>query len=243
MGRLDGKVAVITGSSGGIGAATSERFAAEGATVVGVDVAGDADFAVDVSDEDAVRDLYAQVRERHGRIDVLFNNAGISPNADASAVDTDLEVWRRVQEVNLTSVFLCCKHGIPHLLDTGGGSVINTASFVALMGAATSQISYTASKGGVLALSRELGVEFARRGVRVNALCPGPVDTPLLRELYSNNPSEAARRMVHVPMGRFAEAIELANAVLFLASDESSFMTASTFLVDGGISGAYVTPL
>jgi NAD(P)-dependent dehydrogenase (short-subunit alcohol dehydrogenase family) len=243
MGRLDGKVAVITGSSGGIGVATSERFAAEGATVVGVDVAGGADFAVDVTDEDAVRDLYAEVRERHGRIDVLFNNAGISPGEDASAVDTDLEVWRRVQEVNLTSVFLCCKHGIPHLLETGGGSVINTASFVAVLGAATSQISYTASKGGVLALSRELGVELARRGVRVNALCPGPVDTPLLRELYANDPDEAARRLVHVPMGRFAEPVELANAALFLASDESSFVTASAFMVDGGISGAYVTPL
>jgi NAD(P)-dependent dehydrogenase (short-subunit alcohol dehydrogenase family) len=243
MGRLDGKVAVITGSSGGIGVATSERFAAEGATVVGVDVAGGADFAVDVTDEDAVRDLYAEVRERHGRIDVLFNNAGISPGEDASAVDTDLEVWRRVQEVNLTSVFLCCKHGIPHLLETGGGSVINTASFVAVLGAATSQISYTASKGGVLALSRELGVELARRGVRVNALCPGPVDTPLLRELYANDPDEAARRLVHVPMGRFAEPVELANAALFLASDESSYVTASAFMVDGGISGAYVTPL
>ena len=154
-----------------------------------------------------------------------------------------LEAWQRVQDVNLKSIFLCCKHGIPHLLETGGGSVINTASFVAVMGAATSQISYTASKGGVLALSRELGVEFARRGVRVNALCPGPVDTPLLRELYANDPEEAARRMVHVPMGRFAEAVELANAALFLASDEASYITASTFLVDGGLSGAYVTPL
>src|SRR3954451_17552792 len=243
MGRLDGKVAVITGSSGGIGAATREGVAGEGGTVVGVGLLGEADFTVDVADDAAVRDLYAQVRERHGRIDVLFNNAGISPNADASAVDTDLEVWRRVQEVNLTSVFLCCKHGIPHLLDTGGGSVINTASFVAVLGAATSQISYTASKGGVLALSRELGVELARRGVRVNALCPGPVDTPLLRELYAKDPDEAARPLVHVPMGRFAEPIELANAALFLASDESSYVTASAFMVDGGISGAYVTPL
>src|SRR3954451_22811034 len=243
MGRLDGKVAVITGSSRGIGAATSGRVAAEGATVVGVDLIGDADFTVDVADEAAVRDLYAQVRERHGRIDVLFNNAGISPNADASAVDTDLEVWRRVQEVNLTSVFLCCKHGIPHLLDTGGGSVINTASFVAVLGAATSQISYTASKGGVLAMSRELGVKFARRGVRVNALCPGPVDTPLLRELYAKDPDQAARRMVHLPMGRFARAEEIAAGALFLASEESSYVTASTFLVDGGLSGAYTTPL
>jgi NAD(P)-dependent dehydrogenase (short-subunit alcohol dehydrogenase family) len=243
MGRLDGKVAVITGSSGGIGGATAERFAAEGAIVVGVDVAGEADYNVDVTDEDALRDLYASVRERYGRIDVLFNNAGISPNDDASALETGLDAWRRVQDVNLTSVFLCCKHGIPHLLDTGGGSVINTASFVAVVGAATSQISYTASKGGVLALSRELGVEFAKRGVRVNALCPGAVDTPLLRELYAKDPEEAARRLIHVPMGRFAHASELANAALFLASDEASYVTATTFMVDGGISAAYVTPL
>jgi NAD(P)-dependent dehydrogenase (short-subunit alcohol dehydrogenase family) len=243
MGRLDGKVAVITGSSGAIGGATAERFAAEGAIVVGVDVAGEADYNVDVTDEDALRDLYASVRERYGRIDVLFNNAGISPNDDASALETGLDAWRRVQDVNLTSVFLCCKHGIPHLLDTGGGSVINTASFVAVVGAATSQISYTASKGGVLALSRELGVEFAKRGVRVNALCPGAVDTPLLRELYAKDPEEAARRLIHVPMGRFAHASELANAALFLASDEASYVTATTFMVDGGISAAYVTPL
>jgi len=243
MGRLDGKVAVITGSSGGIGGATAERFVAEGATVVGVDVAGEADYNVDVTDEDAVRDLYASVRERYGRIDVLFNNAGISPDDDASALETGLDAWRRVQDVNLTSVFLCCKHGIPHLLETGGGSVINTASFVAVVGAATSQISYTASKGGVLALSRELGVEFAKRGVRVNALCPGAVDTPLLRQLYAKDPEEAARRLIHVPMGRFAHASELANAALFLASDEASYVTATTFMVDGGISAAYVTPL
>jgi NAD(P)-dependent dehydrogenase (short-subunit alcohol dehydrogenase family) len=240
---VDGKVAVITGSSGGIGAATAERLADEGAVVVGVDVAGDADFAVDVTDEHAVRDLYAAVRERHGRIDVLFNNAGISPIDDASVLETDLDAWRRVQDTNLTSVYLCCKYGIPHLLETGGGSVINTASFVAVVGAATSQISYTASKGGVLALSRELGVEFAKRGVRVNALCPGAVDTPLLRELYATDPEAAARRLIHVPMGRFAQASELANAVLFLASDESSYVTATTFMVDGGISAAYVTPL
>ena len=243
MGRLDGKVAVITGSSGGIGGATAQRFVAEGAVVVGVDVAGEADYNVDVTDEDAVRDLYASVRERYGRIDVLFNNAGISPDDDASALETGLDAWRRVQDVNLTSVFLCCKHGIPHLLETGGGSVINTASFVAVVGAATSQISYTASKGGVLALSRELGVEFAKRGVRVNALCPGAVDTPLLRELYAKDPEEAARRLIHVPMGRFAHASELANAALFLASDEASYVTATTFMVDGGISAAYVTPL
>jgi NAD(P)-dependent dehydrogenase (short-subunit alcohol dehydrogenase family) len=242
MGRLDGKVAVITGASGGIGSATGQRFAVEGAVVVGVDVAGDADFLVDVTDESAVRDLYAAVRERHGRIDVLFNNAGISPGDDRSVLETEVDAWRRVQETNLLSVFLCCKHGIPQLLETGGGSVINTASFVAVLGAATSQISYTASKGGVLALSRELGVEFAKRGVRVNALCPGAVDTPLLRELYAKDPEEAERRLVHVPMGRFARPSELANAALFLASDESSYITATAFMVDGGISAAYVTP-
>jgi NAD(P)-dependent dehydrogenase (short-subunit alcohol dehydrogenase family) len=183
------------------------------------------------------------VRAEYGHIDVLFNNAGISPDDDASVLDTTLEAWQRVQRVNLESVFLCCKHGIPHLLDGGGGSVINTASFVAVLGAATSQISYTASKGGVLALSRELGVEFARRGVRVNSLCPGPIDTPMLRELYAADPAQAARRLVHVPMGRFGLAEEIASAALFLASDESSFITASSLLVDGGISGAYTTPL
>jgi NAD(P)-dependent dehydrogenase (short-subunit alcohol dehydrogenase family) len=245
-GRLEGKVAVVTGAAGGIGAATVEAFQREGATVVGVDLhdgsPGDVALAVDVTEEDAVRQLYARVAEQFGRVDVLFNNAGISPDDDTSVLETTLEAWQRVQDVNLKSVFLCCKHGIPHLLEGGGGSVINTASFVAVMGAATSQISYTASKGGVLALSRELGVEFARRGVRVNALCPGPVDTPLLRELFAKDPERAARRLIHVPMGRFGTAEEIANGVLFLASDESSFMTAATFLVDGGISGAYVTP-
>jgi NAD(P)-dependent dehydrogenase (short-subunit alcohol dehydrogenase family) len=247
MSRLARKVCVVTGAAGGIGAATVERFQDEGAKVVGVDLAddspGDLALACDVTDEEQVSELYARVRAEFGAIDVLFNNAGISPNDDASVLDTTVEAWQRVQDVNLKSVFLCCKHGIPQLLETGGGSVINTASFVAVMGAATSQVSYTASKGGVLSLTRELGVEFARRGVRVNALCPGPVDTPLLRELYAHDPDEAARRMVHVPMGRFAEAVELANAALFLASDESSYITASTFLVDGGLSGAYVTPL
>ncbi len=247
MNRLARKVCVITGAAGGIGSTSVRRFQEEGATVVGVDlvdeIPGDLALRVDITDEDAVAELFAHVRAEYGTVDVLFNNAGISPTDDASVLDTSLEAWQRVQDVNLKSVFLCCKHGIPHLLETGGGSVINTASFVAVMGAATSQISYTASKGGVLALSRELGVEFARRGVRVNALCPGPVDTPLLRELYADDPEEAARRMVHVPMGRFAEAVELANAALFLASDEASYITASTFLVDGGLSGAYVTPL
>jgi NAD(P)-dependent dehydrogenase (short-subunit alcohol dehydrogenase family) len=237
---------VITGAAGGIGAATVEAFGREGAKVVGVDLLegapGDLSLAVDVTEEFAVSQMYAQVREEFGRVDVLFNNAGISPDDDTSVLDTSLEAWQRVQDVNLKSVFLCCKHGIPHLLQGGGGSVINTASFVAVMGAATSQISYTASKGGVLALTRELGVEFARRGVRVNALCPGPIDTPLLRELFAKDPEKAQRRLVHVPMGRFGKAEEIANGVLFLASDESSFMTATTFLVDGGLSGAYVTP-
>jgi NAD(P)-dependent dehydrogenase (short-subunit alcohol dehydrogenase family) len=246
QGRLEGKVAVVTGAAGGIGAATVEVFQREGAKVVGVDLLegapGDLALSVDVTDEDAVQQLYAQVAERFGKIDILFNNAGISPDDDTSVLETTLEAWQRVQDVNLKSVFLCCKHGIPHLVEGGGGSVINTASFVAVMGAATSQISYTASKGGVLAMTREMGVEFARRGVRVNALCPGPVNTPLLQELFAKDPERAARRLVHVPMGRFGTAEEIANGVLFLASDESSFMTASTFLVDGGLSGAYVTP-
>jgi NAD(P)-dependent dehydrogenase (short-subunit alcohol dehydrogenase family) len=244
--RLEGKVCVITGAASGIGAETARRFIEEGATVVGVDLRDDGvgtlSVAADVADEQQVSDLYNRVRAEHGRIDVLFNNAGISPTDDASVLDTTLEAWQRVQDVNLKSVFLCCKHGIPHLLEAGGGSVINTASFVAVMGAATSQISYTASKGGVLALSRELGVEFGRRGVRVNALCPGPVNTPLLQELFAKDPEKAARRIVHLPMGRFAEAREIAQGVLFLASDDSSYVTASTFLVDGGLSGAYVTP-
>src|SRR5215211_4521602 len=245
VGRLDGKVCVVTGAAGGIGATTCELFAQEGATVVGVDIAAAEHVAIecDVSDDDGVRDVYARAREDHGGIDVLFNNAGISPQDDNSVLDTSIEAWQRVQDVNLKSVFLCCKHGIPHLLAGGGGSVINTASFVAVMGAATSQISYTASKGGVLALSRELGVEFGRRGVRVNALCPGPVNTPLLQELFAKDPEKAARRLVHLPMGRFAEADEIAAAACFLASDDASYITASTFLVDGGLSGAYVTPL
>ena len=244
--RLQDKVCVVTGSAGGIGAATVDLFQREGAKVVGADLApdppGDLALQLDVTDEQQVIDMYTRAREEFGRIDVLFNNAGISPTDDSSVLDTTLEAYERVQAVNLRSVFLCCKHGIPHLLDAGGGSVINTASFVAMLGAATSQIAYTASKGGVLALSRELGVEFARRGVRVNALCPGPVDTPLLKELFAKDPEQAARRLVHVPMGRFARAEEVASAALFLASDESSYVTASTFLVDGGISGAYTTP-
>ncbi len=245
--RLAGKVCVITGAAGGIGSATASMFAREGAAVVGVDLrshsVGELALTADLSSEPEVSELFTRVMGELGRVDVLFNNAGISPTDDASVLDTALEAWERVQATNLRAVFLCCKHGIPCLLQGGGGSVINTASFVAVMGSATSQIAYTASKGGVLSLSRELGVEFAKRGVRVNALCPGPVDTPLLRELYAADPVEAQRRMVHVPMGRFARADEIANAALFLASDESSYVTASTFLVDGGISGAYTTPL
>jgi len=249
-GRLEGRVCVVTGACGGIGAATVELFQREGARVVGVDLRadspGDVALQADVTDEQQVREMFARVHSDHGRVDVLFNNAGISPGDDGSVLETSLEAWERVQQVNLRSVFLCCKHGIPHLLENEAplrGSVINTASFVAVMGAATSQISYTASKGGVLALSRELGVEFARRGVRVNALCPGPVDTPLLRELFAKDPDKAARRLVHVPMGRFARAEEIAQGALFLAGDESSYVTASTFLIDGGLSGAYTTPL
>jgi NAD(P)-dependent dehydrogenase (short-subunit alcohol dehydrogenase family) len=247
MGRVDGKVCVITGAASGIGAESARLFAAEGATVAGVDLSdgaeGDLAIQADVTDSEQVDAMYARTRDEYGRIDVIFNNAGISPDDDASVLDTSLDAWQRVQDVNLKSVFLCCKYGIPHLLEGGGGSVINTASFVATMGAATSQISYTASKGGVLALSRELGVEFARRGVRVNALCPGPVNTPLLQELFAKDPEKAQRRLVHLPMGRFAEAGEIARAALFLASDDSSYVTASTFLVDGGLTSAYVTPL
>jgi NAD(P)-dependent dehydrogenase (short-subunit alcohol dehydrogenase family) len=245
-GRLEGKVCVITGAASGIGAESARLFAEQGAKVVGVDIApgaeGELAIEADITDEDQVRGMYERVRDEIGRVDVLFNNAGINPNDDQSVIDTELEAWQRVQDVNVRSVFLCCKHGIPHLLDGGGGSVINTASFVAIMGAAVSQISYTASKGAVVSMSRELGNEFARRGVRVNALCPGPVNTPLLQELFAKDPEKAARRLVHIPMGRFAEAREIAQAALFLASDESSFITSSTFLVDGGISAAYVTP-
>jgi NAD(P)-dependent dehydrogenase (short-subunit alcohol dehydrogenase family) len=248
-GRLQDKVCVITGAAGGIGSASASLFASEGAHVVGVDLrehsVGELPLQADVAVEEGVLQLYQRVLQELGRIDVLFNNAGISPTDDGSVLDTELEAWERVQTVNLRSVFLCCKHGIPHLLNNDPptrGSVINTASFVALLGAATSQISYTASKGGVLALSRELGVQFAQRGVRVNALCPGPVDTPLLRELFAKDPDQAARRLVHVPMGRFARAEEIANAALFLASDESSYVSATAFVVDGGITGAYTTP-
>jgi NAD(P)-dependent dehydrogenase (short-subunit alcohol dehydrogenase family) len=253
-GRLDGMVAVVTGGCSGIGLATVLRFAEEGAQVV----IGDVDDArgkevvegvgglfvhCDVTDKDQVDALFKAAKDTYGSVDIAFNNAGISPPEDDSILDTDLDAWRKVQEVNLTSVYLCCKAALPYMLEQRSGSIINTASFVAVMGAATSQISYSASKGGVLSMSRELGVQFARDGVRVNALCPGPVNTPLLQELFAKDEERAQRRLVHVPMGRFAEPEEIANAVLFLASDESSFITANTFLVDGGISSAYVTPL
>ena len=253
-GRIQDRVAVITGGCSGIGLATVRRFVAEGAHVV----IGDLDDAAgerladelgivyvhcDVSDKGEVDTLFRTAKERFGRVDIAFNNAGISPPDDDSILDTDLDAWRRVQDINLTSVYLCCRAVLPYMLEQGKGSIINTASFVAVMGAATSQISYSASKGGVLSMTRELGVQFARQGVRVNALCPGPVNTPLLQELFAKDAERAARRLVHIPMGRFGEPEEMAAAVLFLASDDSSFMTASTFLVDGGISGAYVTPL
>jgi len=252
--RLRDRVAVVTGGGSGIGLATARRFAAEGARVVVVDVDADAGAAAasevdgefvgcDVSDEASVAALFDGVVARHGRVDVAFNNAGISPPEDDSILVTALDAWERVHRVNLTSVYLCCKQVLSHMRRQGKGSVINTASFVALMGAATSQIAYTASKGGVLALSRELGVQFAREGIRVNALCPGPVATPLLMELFAKDPERAARRLVHIPMGRFAQPEEIAAAVAFLASDDASFITASAFLVDGGLTGAYVTPL
>jgi NAD(P)-dependent dehydrogenase (short-subunit alcohol dehydrogenase family) len=254
MQRFEGRVAVITGGASGIGLASARRLASEGAKIVIADVADDAGKAAadevgglyvrtDVTEEEQVIALFQTTVDEFGSLDVAFNNAGISPPDDDSILTTGLEAWQRVQQVNLTSVYLCCKYAIPHMQNQGKGSIINTASFVAVMGAATSQISYTASKGGVLSMSRELGVQFARENIRINALCPGPVNTPLLKELFAKDPERAARRLVHVPVGRFAEPEELAAAGAFLASDDASFITASQFLVDGGISGAYVTPL
>ncbi|MET9926013.1 MULTISPECIES: 3-oxoacyl-ACP reductase [unclassified Streptomyces] len=252
--RLVGRTAVVTGAGSGIGLATVRRLAAEGAQVVCADVdeasgkaaaeeAGGLFVRTDVTDAEQVEALFKAAFDTYGSVDIAFNNAGISPPDDDSILETGLEAWRRVQETNLTSVFLCCKAAIPYMRAQGRGSIINTASFVARMGAATSQISYTASKGGVLAMSRELGVQFARDGIRVNALCPGPVNTPLLQELFAKDPERAARRLVHIPVGRFAEPAEIAAAVAFLASDDSSFVNATDFLVDGGIAGAYVTPV
>jgi len=255
MGRLDGKICVITGAGGGMGREAAIVFTGEGAQVCVADVdlglaeqtvglcSGDA-FAVevDVADEDAVSGMFAATADRYGAIDVLYNNAGISPADDASVLETSVDAWQRVQDVNTKGVFLCCKHGIPHLLERGGGSVINVASFVAILGAATSQISYTASKGAVLSMSRELATQFARQGIRVNALCPGPVETPLLLSIYGDDPDAFARRQVHWPTGRLARPREIVNAALFLASDESSFVNGAAFVVDGGITAAYVTP-
>jgi NAD(P)-dependent dehydrogenase (short-subunit alcohol dehydrogenase family) len=254
MGRLDGKVCVITGAGGGMGREAALVFSDEGARVCVADVDPDAaeqtaaaardafPVRADVADPSSVQRMYAETIARYGGVDVLYNNAGISPGDDTSILDTEPDAWQRVQDVNTKGVYLCCKYGIPHLLDRGGGSVINVASFVALVGAATSQISYTASKGAVLSLSRELAVQFARQGIRVNALCPGPVETPLLLRIFGDDPAAYERRRIHLPMGRLAKPREIVNAALFLASDESSYVNGATFLVDGGLTAAYVTP-
>jgi NAD(P)-dependent dehydrogenase (short-subunit alcohol dehydrogenase family) len=254
MGRLDGKVCVITGAGGGMGREAALVFSEEGAQVCVADVneeaahqtaseARDA-FAIqcNVADEASVKQMLEATNDRYGGIDVLYNNAGISPNDDGSILDTTTDAWDRVQDVNTKGVFLCCKHGIPYLLERKGGSVINVASFVAIVGAATSQISYTASKGAVLSMTRELAVQFARDNVRVNALCPGPVETPLLLSIFGDDPAALERRRAHWPTGRLAKPREVVNGALFLASDESSYVTGATFLVDGGLTAAYVTP-
>ena len=252
--RLAGKVAVITGAAGGIGREAALLFSSEGAQVCVADMSKEAGektaaecrdaffFPANVSDAKSVEAMFAETKKRYGKVNVIYNNAGIMPADDDSILTTEPDAWDRVQAVNAKGVYLCCKYGIPHLLEAGGGSVINVASFVAIVGAATSQIAYTASKGAVLSMSRELAVQFARQGVRVNALCPGPVETPLLMRLFSETPGAYERRRVHLPMGRLAQAREIANAALFLASDESSYVNGSTFLVDGGLTAAYVTP-
>jgi NAD(P)-dependent dehydrogenase (short-subunit alcohol dehydrogenase family) len=255
--RLKDKVALITGAGSGIGREAALLFAKEGARVVAVDMndaageetvaaveksGGRATFAhADVSRPSEVEAMVATAKKTYGRLNVLFNNAGIFPANDGSVLETDEKTWDLVLSVNLKGVFLGCKYGIPAMLESGGGSIINTASFVALMGSATPQIAYTASKGGVLALTREIAVEFARKGIRVNAICPGPVDTPLLQELFSD-PARKARRLVHIPMGRLAQAKEVAQAALFLASDDSSYVNGTAFTVDGAITAAYTTP-
>jgi NAD(P)-dependent dehydrogenase (short-subunit alcohol dehydrogenase family) len=256
MARLEGKICVITGAGGGMGRDAAILFTEEGAKVCVADLSAQAaeetvalcaagtSFAqtVDVADEAQVEAMMQATAERFGGIDVLYNNAGISPADDASILETSVEAWDRVQSVNTRGVFLCCKHGIPYLLERGGGSVINVASFVAILGAATSQISYSASKGAVLSMSRELAVQFAREGIRVNALCPGPVETPLLLNIFGDDPAALERRRIHWPTGRLAKPREIVNGALFLASDDSSYVNGATFLVDGGLTAAYVTP-
>lgn len=254
-GRLDGKTALITGAATGLGRAAAELFAAEGASVVVADVSaghdtvaaivaadGRASFvAIDVTDDESIAAAVAHATSTFGGLHVLYNNAGISPAGDEGPEQTDDATWAAVLDVNVTGVARCCRHGIPAMLASGGGSIINVASFVAHMGAATPQIAYTASKGAVVALTREIAVIYARRGIRANALCPGPVLTPLLAKFLSDD-ARRQRRLVHIPMGRFGEPIEIANAALFLASDESSFMTGQSLLIDGGITAAYTTP-
>jgi NAD(P)-dependent dehydrogenase (short-subunit alcohol dehydrogenase family) len=254
-GRLDGKVALITGAASGMGRAAAELFAAEGARVVVSDVTdgtetidaiaaagGEAVFVrADVSRADDCAAMVRAATDTYGALHILYNNAGIFPDDDGGVLDTRESTWARVMDINLKGVWLGCRAGIPAMLESGGGAIVNVASFVALMGAATAQIAYTASKGGVLSMTRELAVEYARQGIRANALCPGPIDTPLLRELLSD-PARRERRMVHIPMGRLGQAEELAKAALFLASDDASFMTGAALVVDGGITAAYVTP-
>jgi NAD(P)-dependent dehydrogenase (short-subunit alcohol dehydrogenase family) len=255
--RLAGKVALITGAGSGIGRVAAELFAAEGADVVVADVVADAArdtvtaitsaggrataVTVDVADEGQVAEMVATAVDTFGALHVLFNNAGIFPADDGGVLETPPSTWDRVMQVNLKGVWLGCRAAVPAMVDSGGGSIVNVASFVALMGAATAQVAYTASKGGVLAFTRELAVEYARSGIRANSICPGPIDTPLLAELLAD-PVRRQRRLVHIPMGRLGRPEEIARAALFLASDDSSFMTGSALVVDGGITAAYVTP-